>query len=328
MTIEFRLPDAAARAARMICIVSLLGVVHGSASAAPDAGMHANGGMSIASPSVEPVETPPAPLPESTIDEQPAVAIDADAADIADIADVEDAANASTDAESSDERPPARPLGPRDRGNADALATPDVIASPDAEGVADGESGNGIVGMIVSWWSGLPPTIQEVTRTGGALVVVIGLLLFLRAVIRRSGGVFQGGARPSGVLEVLARYPIARGQTLMVLKLGRRCLLVHHARDTMRTLAEVSDSEDVADLLGRMAAGARSGDAKRFRQLLEQFDAAETAGTMRSAAPARLTESVRSGDAGIEIVDLTKRRPRARTLRGRTKASPGPSQIS
>jgi flagellar biogenesis protein FliO len=153
----------------------------------------------------------------------------------------------------------------------------------------------------------LDPRGNEVLRVLGALAIVLALLFALRFVMRRAAGGLGAAGRPSGVLEILARYPIARGQSLMVLKMARRIVLVHHSGTTMRTLSEVNDPEEVAALLGRLEAGSRPREAQKFRSMLGAFERQH-----EQAAPDKRPREFRpitGGDDHVEIVDLTRRRP-------------------
>ena len=103
------------------------------------------------------------------------------------------------------------------------------------------------------------PQRNELVRVGMALVVVVGLMVVLRLAVRRFGGPLSGGGRPSGVLEVLGRYPIARGQHLVLLKLVGRVVLLHQTRNGMAALSEITDPDEVAALLARVEAAGRLG---------------------------------------------------------------------
>ena len=103
------------------------------------------------------------------------------------------------------------------------------------------------------------PQRSELVRVGIALGVVVGLMVVLRLAVRRFGGPLSGGGRPSGVLEVLGRYPIGRGQQLVLLKLVGRVVLLHQTRNGMAALSEITDSDEVAALLARVEAAGRSG---------------------------------------------------------------------
>lgn len=143
------------------------------------------------------------------------------------------------------------------------------------------------------------PGIPEFGRVAGSLAVVIGLLVLLTFLAKRFGsGRFAAGAgRPGGILQILARYPVARGQSLVLLKLDRRILLVHQTGSAMTTLTELTDINDVASLLARIEASERGGLGATFQRALS-----------------RAGETYRSGRSDIETIDLT-RPDQARLLR-------------
>jgi flagellar biogenesis protein FliO len=208
---------------------------------------------------------------------------------------------------------PARPLHAQPPGPTRPGAEPPAAAVPAAatgapESLPLGRpparaarpEGDGAGGLLAR----LDPRRHEVTRVGGALVAVLGLLLVLRAVVRRAAPGLGGGGRPSGVVEVLARYPIARGQQLLVLRWARRVLLVQSSGGTMTTLSEMRDPDEVASLLARVEAGSRRGpgfDAVLHRHEVDHARQAEAA----AAAPAART----APEVG-EVIDLTRRRGR------------------
>jgi flagellar biogenesis protein FliO len=132
----------------------------------------------------------------------------------------------------------------------------------------------------------------DIVRVLGALGIVVALIVLTRTVLLRTAGGLGGAGRPSGVLEILARYPVGRGQQLMLLKLGRRILLVHGCGGAMRTLSEISANDEVAALLGRIEAASTGRESQRFRRLLERFE--------------REHDQRPHADRG-EIVDLTRR---------------------
>jgi flagellar biogenesis protein FliO len=154
----------------------------------------------------------------------------------------------------------------------------------------------------------LDPNRNELVRVGGALAVVLGLLILLRLAVRRWGSAWLGGARrPSGVIEILARYPVARGQQLIVVKLVRRILLVHHGGNSMTTLAEVVDNDEVAALLTRIeAATGRRNEG--FSEALAESD--RTYARPPGGARPRRREAILPPGRG-EVVDLTRRGARA-----------------
>ncbi len=149
-------------------------------------------------------------------------------------------------------------------------------------------------------------TRDELLKVGVPLLGVVTLMIVLGAAMRRFGGPLARGGRPSGVLEILGRYPIARGQQLVLLRLVNRVVLLHQTRSGLAALSEVTDPDEVAALLARVEAATRSGQPGRFQGLL----AGAAAG--RSAVGGEISTP------GKVVVDLT-RRPAQRAL-GSTSA--------
>ncbi len=98
-------------------------------------------------------------------------------------------------------------------------------------------------------------------QTLGALALVVVLIFLARHILARfAGGRAAGGA--SGVVEVLSRTPVGSRQSVMLLRVGGRVLVVGAGGETMNTLTEIDDPEQVSQLLGaveRARAGSLSG---------------------------------------------------------------------
>ena len=119
-----------------------------------------------------------------------------------------------------------------------------------------------------------------------------------------------GGRAPAGVLEVLGRYPVARGATLVLLRVDRRVLLLSQASGgrfglstSFSTLCEMDDADDVASILTKTRDDAGESMSKRFQSLLERFDRGATSAA--DASPTRGVPETTRG--GIPVVDLTRR---------------------
>ncbi|TVQ61706.1 MAG: hypothetical protein EA378_08150 [Phycisphaerales bacterium] len=144
---------------------------------------------------------------------------------------------------------------------------------------------------------------QEAPRTAAALVVVLAIaaaiFLGLRAIAKRTGGfaamLGPGGRAPAGVLEVLGRYPVGRGQTLVILKLDRRVLLVSQTGGGrlggggFQTLCELSEPDDVASILRKTRDESSESMSSRFQQMLKTFDRGHES---RGADPTRIVTSI------------------------------------
>jgi len=114
------------------------------------------------------------------------------------------------------------------------------------------------------------------------IAVIVGLAALARAFMRSKGGLVAslgaGGRAPSGVLEVLGRYPVGRGSTLVLLKLDRRVLLVAQSKAgklggaAFTTLSEITDPEDVASVLLKTRDESNDSISRRFTALLGAFE--------------------------------------------------------
>ncbi|MGI9013783.1 MAG: FliO/MopB family protein [Phycisphaerales bacterium] len=138
----------------------------------------------------------------------------------------------------------------------------------------DGQSSGRIFGL----------QLNDLARTGSALAIVIGILLLLAVIMRRMRP-GAGAGRPAEVLQFLARYPVARGQQLLLLKIDRRILLIHQSRQGMTTLSEIDDPHEVASLLSRIESGSRPSFASSLRRALstERSDVIDTVDLTRRA---------------------------------------------
>jgi len=187
----------------------------------------------------------------------------------------------------------------RSLGAADAF---DAADKPDATDKAETSDGEGMIrtlgalGIVLSLIGGAAWGVRRAARRGG-----VGLLASLG----------PGGRAPSGVLEVLARYPVGRGSTLVLLKLDRRVLLLNQNNSrlgcgSMSTLCEISDAEDVASILLKTRDDDGESLAKRFQGLLSREEGvAEVAelrqpiATVRTEQPSVAATSGRAGVLGV-----------------------------
>jgi len=181
-----------------------------------------------------------------------------------------------------------------------------------------------------------PPSTGQgrawMAQTGLSLAAVLALALgagwILRAVARRNGGLRSalsaGGRAPAGILEILGRYPVSRGATLVLLKLDRRILLLSQTAGGrfggggFATLAEISDPEEVASILVKSRDADGDSLAERFHSMLSRHDRAmgEPQEPPTTAPPSgRRLQSSAAGDSAevwdtargsIPVVDLTR----------------------
>lgn len=155
-------------------------------------------------------------------------------------------------------------------------------------------------------------------RTAGALAVILVLIFAVAAGVRKWGGAAgglmhqmgAGGRAPSGVLSVLGRYPVGRGQTLVLLKLDRRVLLVCQQAGArgggMRTLCELTDPEEVAAVVMHAAEAEGRSLSAKFREMVSGFERAhdETGVTVPAIeVPERRAMPAMVGSFGPDAAD-------------------------
>ncbi|MDZ4829280.1 MAG: flagellar biosynthetic protein FliO [Phycisphaerae bacterium] len=136
----------------------------------------------------------------------------------------------------------------------------------------------------------------DATRTAVALVGVIALAFVMKRVLKRVGDPLAA-RRPSGVVSVLARFPLARGQQVVLLEVGTRVLCVHQGTGGAATLCAFDNLTEIADLKARIEAGSatRGSFDREITRSLERG----TALPARASVPSTPT------------IDLTKRAGRA-----------------
>jgi flagellar biogenesis protein FliO len=147
---------------------------------------------------------------------------------------------------------------------------------------------------------------KTVLSLGGVLALVGGAAFVLKRLARSHGGLRgaagPGGRAPAGVLEVLGRYPLSRGQSLMLLKLDRRMLLLSQSAGgrlggtSLTTLCEITDPEEIASILVKVRDEEGDSLARRFQSVLGKADRV-TADAVSEADSGRRTTTNDSGDS-------------------------------
>ena len=94
-----------------------------------------------------------------------------------------------------------------------------------------------------------PP--MDYSRVLGALAAVLALILFLRWCSRFFFP--PGGVRhTSRAVEVIAKSPLSPKQQVMLIRVGRRLIIVGDSGSQLNTLCELSDPDEVAALVGQL----------------------------------------------------------------------------
>ncbi len=154
-----------------------------------------------------------------------------------------------------------------------------------------------------------PSSAFDLTQVMLALGAVIGLILALRWGGKRFFGA-AAAARPTGVVRVLARSMLAPKQQLMLVQVGKRVLVVGDSGGRLDRLSEITDAEEVAELVGQLRREREDSTVKTFSSLFRReergFDGAgESAGAPEAAAVG--DEGVAAEEPGKASLDQTQR---------------------
>lgn len=175
-----------------------------------------------------------------------------------------------------------------------------------------------------------------------ALAGVVAVILLVGSLVRRfapaaglMGALGPRGRAPSGVLEVLGRYPVSRQGVLVLLKIDRRVLLVSQttgrAGHRMETLTEITDPADVASLVAKTAD--RDAPGRIFERAMERLGgdarpmpAVQPVATQPSASDPAARPSAKSRPAAAAAAEpaTLDGSVAARTLRARLATMQAP----
>lgn len=107
-------------------------------------------------------------------------------------------------------------------------------------------------------------------RTGLSLAGVVGLIIFLSWASRRTGA-WTKQRRP-GVIEVLSRASLAPRQTLCLVRVGARIVLLGMSRDRLTALDVIDDPEACARLAGEAETRRRGEFERRLAREETEFE--------------------------------------------------------
>lgn len=123
---------------------------------------------------------------------------------------------------------------------------------------------------------------RTVLALAGVVLLIVGLSWMFKRASRAAGGLTgslgAGGRAPAGILEILARYPLASRHTLVVLRFDRRVLLCSMTGGTrsasagMTVLCELDEPEDVASVLIKSRDEAGESIARSFERSLRDAE--------------------------------------------------------
>ncbi len=186
---------------------------------------------------------------------------------------------------------PSIPPSPAAPSLPQAPASPREPTDPSAQRAASLDAASRLAPSVIARRENLPLRMDEAAgaadyapverrdtlaagwvRTFGALTLVIGLIFVARAAVRRLNPGAASPTRLGGALQVLGRTSVGPKQAVMLMRVGQRILVVGDSAGTMRTLAEVTEPEEVADLLAEVSRAQVGSATRAFEQMLGRMD--------------------------------------------------------
>ena len=114
---------------------------------------------------------------------------------------------------------------------------------------------------------------RPLTRTLGALAGVVGLIVFLAWGYRAMAGgrlPLLAKARRPGLIEVISRTSLTPRQTLSLVRIGPRMILIGQTPDSLRALDVIEDADLTARLAGEAARIRGDSNSAEFNACLER----------------------------------------------------------
>ncbi len=166
-----------------------------------------------------------------------------------------------------------------------ALRAPESAGTPlgaPPPAAAAPRTGTALIGAAEPEAAGEQGLGRTLLALAGVVALILGLSWMFKRASRAAGGLTgslgAGGRAPAGVVEVLARYPVAARHTLVVLRFDRRVLLCsmtggsRSGGPAMTVLSELEDPEDVASVLIKSRDQAGETLARSFERSLREAE--------------------------------------------------------
>lgn len=106
----------------------------------------------------------------------------------------------------------------------------------------------------------------DATKVAASLGIVLVLILALKWSAKR---MFPGqiGLRSSRAVEVLSRSPLSPRQQFLLLRVGKRLVVVADSGGSMNPICQITDADEVAEMLGQLHSTGSHGSGKNFLAL-------------------------------------------------------------
>lgn len=137
-------------------------------------------------------------------------------------------------------------------------------------------------GRATDTGSGDRPGVNLLSMLWPLLLVLAGIALLFWAARKYLPGVRRlTGSRAA---EVLARTHLSPRQSINIIKLGRRILVVGQTGEQLSPLGSITDPEEVSELIGLCESAGGGSATSRFRKVFQRMDSEFSAADAEAAA--------------------------------------------
>jgi flagellar biogenesis protein FliO len=155
---------------------------------------------------------------------------------------------------------------------------------------------------------------SSVGQVAAALLVVVGLILVGRALVRKFvPGTAAGTGK--GVMEILARYPLAKNQSLVLVRIGSQLVVLNQTREASQSVMVIHDQVEVANILGQIQGSKPSSIQNGFSNLL-----ANARMDLETTPPDGNEASIELGDLDSQLDEMAAAKRQLMELRQQVRS--------
>jgi flagellar protein FliO/FliZ len=169
-----------------------------------------------------------------------------------------DAPPATTDSQTPNARTPETTT--QGTGEASPVLNPDEDRPIDGQGGTAGDA----TGDGPGWSMNVLDMIWPLALVLGGIVLLFWAARKFLPGMRRLTG--------NKAVEILARTYLSPRQSINIVKLGRRILVIGQTADGLSSLASITDAEEVSEIVGLCASAGAGSSAASFRRIFQTMD--------------------------------------------------------
>jgi flagellar biogenesis protein FliO len=113
----------------------------------------------------------------------------------------------------------------------------------------------------------VPSGLASVAQVGAALAIVIGLIFVGKALAKKYVPSVKAAAH-KGIIEVLARHPLSKNQSIVLVRIGSQIVALNQGKDQSQSVLVISDQTEVAKLMGQIDGQSPKSIQAGFNRLL------------------------------------------------------------